>query len=84
MIFREVNEAEIRILKLLRMHLTLKHTTLARYMEMGSVELLTPINHLEREGLVSVDNNRLNSTTVYAATPKGMGLAREATRKEER
>ncbi len=82
MIFREVNEAEIRILKLLRMHLTLTHVKLAQYMEMGTIELLKPINHLEREGLMSVDNNRLSSTSVYSATPEGLSLAREATREE--
>lgn len=83
MIFREVNEAEIRILKLLRMHLTLTHVKLARYMEMGTIELLEPINHLEREGLVSADNNRLSSTSVYSATPEGLGLARGIANREK-
>ncbi len=89
MIFRELNAAEIRILKLLRMHLTLTHETLARYMEMGLIELHKPMNHLEREGLISVDrsgtdrgNAYLGRGTIYCPTAKGLGLARDATREE--
>ncbi len=75
MIFRELNQAEVQILKLIKMHLILDHLKLAGYMEMGAVELHTPIKHLEREGLISVEDK--GHGNIYCPTALGLSLVRE-------
>lgn len=70
MIFDDLTEAEVQILKLLRMHLSLKLPELLRYMEKD--QLNKELLHLEREGLVRARYSSMWKTRIYY--PTGTGL----------
>lgn len=74
MIFRELYKTETQVLKLLKLHLTLGNFKLSQYMEMDLKDLNGPMNHLEREGLVTVECGGRES--FYSATAKGLCLVR--------
>jgi len=76
MIFRELYKTETQVLKLLQLHLTLGHRQLSQYMEMESIDLHKPMNHLEREGLITAKRDSTRRENVYCPTAKGLCLAR--------
>lgn len=74
MIFRELYKTETQVLKLITLHLTLGHVKLSQYMEMDVMDLDEPINHLEREGLITTD--QMGREGIYCPTAKGLCLTR--------
>ncbi len=76
MIFRELYKTETQVLKLLKLHLTLGHLELSRYMEMKPIDLHKPMNHLEREGLITSRRSSIHRENIYCPTAKGLCLVR--------
>jgi len=76
MIFRELYETEMEILKLLKRELFLSHSKLSRYMQKADDELTDSMLHLEREGLITAKRDSVRREDVYCPTMRGLCLTR--------
>ncbi len=72
----ELNETEMRIMKLLTLHLALSHTKLSRLMEMEQDDLHALMNPLEQGNLVTSEQDPLRSVNIYCPTAIGLYLVR--------
>ncbi len=73
----ELNETEMRVMRLLKHHLALSHTKLSRLMEMEQDDLHTLMNPLEQGDLVTSEQDTIRSVNIYCPTALGLYLVRE-------
>ena len=81
MIFRELSEKEMKILKVLCLHLSLSRLKLAQYLHEEGGLTDEALTHLEREGLITAKPGYMLFETIYCPTAKGITHARRAQRR---